>query len=268
MAERLETVAGVSPASRRIKASVVDHLAKPAGDGCFPLSVDGIDALTVWLRSFAVRKVALPFGGAVFPWQRVDWVRRSDPRHGVDLEYWLEIEGPNALDRIEPEVAWQPILLALRPEFDLFVVKPDPSRSLSSNELAASLAKGDFAELYPKSALERVIEGLAQCTPEAVEEAVAFFILETRGYWHNRARAKIARRLKHCSVCESHSRPVIQCIVRRLVEGDFTEQFRDQLGLLVQLDRQAARTAGAEAVKSEHPHVARLGHWLEDRLSR
>ena len=258
----------MSPAGRRIHASVVDYLAKPAGDGCFPLSVDGIGALAVWLRSFGVRQVALPFGGAVFPWQRVDWARRSDLGQGVDLEHWLEIDGPDALDRVEPEAAWQPILLGLRPEFDLFVVKSDPGRSLSSKELAASLANGDFAELYPKSALERVIEGLAHCAPEAVEEAVAFFILETRGYWHNRARAKIARRLKHCTLCEAHSRPVIQCIVRRLVEGDFTEQFRDQLGLLVRLDCQAARTAGAEAVKSKHPHVARLGHWLQDRLSR
>lgn len=49
-----------------------------------------------------------------------------------------------------------------------------------------------------------------------------------------------------------------EVIARRLLDGEFTEQFTDQLRLLMQLDREAA-AAPQLAMRSERPHARRYG---------
>src|SRR6202042_3479371 len=48
-----------------------------------------------------------------------------------------------------------------------------------------------------KPPLRALADRLLHDDPDAVERSIAFFVLETRGLWHGRARSLIARRLKH-----------------------------------------------------------------------
>jgi hypothetical protein len=251
-----EAVAGVC-AGDRVRVSVIGGTEPPA-DQAFPLSPTGLGELGDWLRRRGVRKVALMQGDLAWPWQRENAPRPAGP---PDLAVWIAYHGEDAFARLDPETAWQPVLLALRDEFTIFLVRPRET----PRRLAARLAAGDFLEAYPKAALERLIDDLAAGRPGALEECLAFFAASTRGHWHNRARAKIARRLKHHDLAEGTRRRLVAVVERRLVGGDFTEQFKDQLHLLQHLDPTAAAAAASVASGSAQPHVRRYGEWLAAR---
>ena len=55
----------------------------------------------------------------------------------------------------------------------------------------------------------------------------------------------LARRFKHCQLGRTHRDQLVACIARRLTEGNFSEQFKDQLRLALHLDRQAILAAAA-----------------------
>ena len=71
--------------------------------------------------------------------------------------------------------------------------------------------------------------------------------------WPNRAGVRrpdpalLARRFKHCQLGRTHRDQLVACIARRLTEGNFSEQFKDQLRLALLLDRQAILAAAAAA---------------------
>lgn len=265
--------AGLRAAARVVHASVSTERA-PVVDSVFPLSEDGLERLAQWLKQHGVAKVALLQGGLAWPWQ-VETQRRRPLSGPLNLAYWLEHEGPDALARVGPEAAWQPVMLALRDQFALFLVKPSsaggpyplPVNRDASRTLASMLASGGFAAEYPKQALDRLIDRLADCHPKAVEESLSFFAAESRGHWHNRARAKIARRLKHCELDDIDRQRIVRVIERRLVEGRFSEQFKDQLRLMLRLDADAAARASASAQQHAAPYVRMYGAWLADRVA-
>lgn len=228
---------------------------EPPADESFPLSATGLSALADRLRRRGVRKVALLQGDLAWPWQRPGAPRPTGPPNLAD---WFAYRGDAPTD---PEAAWQPVLLALKDEFAVFLTQDRDT----PRRLAERLAAGDFLEAYPKAALERLIDDLAADRPEALEECLAFFAASTRGHWHNRARAKIARRLKHHDLADIERRRLVAVIERRLVGGDFTEQFKDQLHLLQHLDPTAAAAAANVASGSAQPHVRKYGEWLAGR---
>lgn len=250
-----ETLAGIV-ADRAARASVVGDDEPPAGE-TFPLSAAGLSALAGWLRHRQVRKVALQQGDLAWPWQQPGAPHPAGPPNLTD---WFVPQGDG---RIDPQAAWQPVLLALKDEFAVFLTKDRDS----PRRLAERLAAGDFLEAYPKAALERLIDDLEAGRPAAMEECLAFFAASTRGHWHNRARAKIARRLKHHDLAELTRRRLVAVIERRLVGGDFTEQFKDQLHLLQHLDPTAAAAAASVASGSAQPHVRKYGDWLAARAA-
>lgn len=237
----------------------------PADHARFPLTPAGLADLVAWLERRGVVKVALRQGAIAWPWQaeRARRLRISGP---LDLDYWLEYSGPDALARVDDEAAWQPVMLVLRERFTLFLVRGEPAGRDTAENLARTLAAGGFLEAYPKQALERLIDRLAEGEPGALRESLAFFSAESRGHWHNRARAKIARRLKHRVLSPEEAQAVAETIVARLVEGRFTEQFKDQLRLLRHLDAGRARHAAELASRSPVPHIRKYGDWLAERL--
>lgn len=243
----------------------VAGLGQPPADQAFPLSAAGLEALAGWLRGRAVSRVALLQGDLEWPWQRDPALRLAGPPRLAD---WFAAQGDA---RVEPEAAWQPVLLALRDEFVVFLVRPR-DHGLRGRDgprrLAAMLGAGAFIGAYPKAALERLTDDLAAGRAGAMEACLAFFAAESRGHWHNRARAKMARRLKHVDLADADRRRLVEVIVRRLVEGDFTEQFKDQLHLLLHLDPGAAAAAAASASHGAQPHIRRYGEWLAARAPR
>ena len=52
--------------------------------------------------------------------------------------------------------------------------------------------------------LRTLVEELDNCEAHVIEKCVQFFLAETKGLWHNRARAAISRRLKHCVLGRTH----------------------------------------------------------------
>jgi hypothetical protein len=259
--------AGLHATARELQAAVSDGRSATASR-TFAISLAGLADCARWLREQGVTGAALLQGSAAWPWQ-AESQRRRRIAGPVDLGYWLVHEGPDALARVAPEAAWQPIMLALRDELTLFLVRPGdfaiPVNRDTARTLAAMLAQGRFIEAYPKPALVRLIDRIPG-DEAAVTACLSFFLAESRGHWHNRARAKIARRLKHCRIDAPMAARLVQVIARRLIAGNFTEQFDDQLRLLLHLDRPAAEIASAQALQTPPPFVRRYGAWLADRL--
>lgn len=114
-----------------------------------------------------------------------------------------------------------------------------------------------------KSDLLALADRLLDDAPDVVEQCVAFIEAESLGLWHGRARAKMSRRLKHCRLDASQCARLLQAILRRLVSGCFSEQFKDQLRLALYLD--AARVynvARSCCAYSSADHVRRYADWI------
>lgn len=105
-------------------------------------------------------------------------------------------------------------------------------------------------------------DALAQGEPIHVQRCVDFVLAETRGLWHGRARAMLCRRLKHCGLGRSHRTALLACILGRLLTGNFSEQFKDQLRLALHLDPTRTVAAAQEGLASGKPHVRRYAAWV------
>lgn len=124
-----------------------------------------------------------------------------------------------------------------------------------------TLEAGEFERLW-KDELHALADELLTGDANALERCVRFVCAETRGDWHNRARAMMCRRLKHLELPRAHRERLLDAIAGRLLAGRFTEQFRDQLRLALHLDAHKTFAAAERAVKSEREHVRRLARWV------
>ena len=116
------------------------------------------------------------------------------------------------------------------------------------------LNKGDLYDLA---------DGLLSCDREAIVRCVEFILAETKGNWHGRARAMMCRRLKHCDVAPEQRQQLLDCIMKRLVTGDFSEQFRDQLRLAIHLDTERTfKLAHGCLTSTSKKHARRLAQWV------
>ena len=118
-----------------------------------------------------------------------------------------------------------------------------------------------------KSALHALIDALSGGDPQALVRCIDFVTSETRGFWHNRARAKMCRRLKHIALSEDQRDQLVRCIAGRLASGQFSEQFRDQLRLAMRLDPARMAQLAQRSAQSGTPHTARLARWVISRLT-
>jgi len=113
-----------------------------------------------------------------------------------------------------------------------------------------------------KLELHHLAEGLLNPGPWVVERCVEFVLAETRGIWHGRARALMCRRLKHCHLGRTHSNELLVCIINRLKNGTFSEQFKDQLRLAMHIDHSLVAKASSASLGSQKQHVRRYAQWV------
>jgi hypothetical protein len=121
---------------------------------------------------------------------------------------------------------------------------------------------GGFEEL-DKRELHDLADGLLAPDPAVLDTCIRFVLAATRGNWHGRARAMMCRRMKHCEIGPAQRKQLVDCIVGRLRDGNFSEQFYDQLRLAIRLDPHstfaAARTCSSQSPKT---HVRRYALWV------
>jgi hypothetical protein len=96
----------------------------------------------------------------------------------------------------------------------------------------------------------------------AVEECIAFIEAETMGLWHGRARAMMARRLKHCRLSQPQRTRAVRAILDRLVCGRFYEQFKDQLRFVLHVEPERAFKVARSCQGAAAEHVRRYATWI------
>ena len=122
----------------------------------------------------------------------------------------------------------------------------------------------NFATLGTRQ-LHALADLLREDVADAVEQCIAFIEADTLGNWHNRARAMMSRRLKHCSLTAGQRDRLVQAIVQRLVSGRFAQQFKDQLRLALQLDATRVHAVARSCAGAQAEHTRRYAAWVLSR---
>ena len=117
-------------------------------------------------------------------------------------------------------------------------------------------------ESLTKPELHQLADRLVVGDPEAIEYCIAFIESDTFGLWHGRARAMMARRLKHCELTDRQRNRLIRAILQRLTSGQFSEQFKDQLQLVLYLDPSKAFEAARQLQSDSLSHLRRYATWI------
>ena len=123
-------------------------------------------------------------------------------------------------------------------------------------------------ESYRRAELQELIERIKASDADAIEEAVAFASRDSIGLWHGRARAKICRNLKNREIPRQLQDVLVQAIANRLLNGEFSEQFKDQLAMAIRFRPLEMAQYATEACESQKDYVQRYGHWVLEKLSR
>lgn len=97
--------------------------------------------------------------------------------------------------------------------------------------------------------------------PAPTALCVAFVCIESHGMWHGRARAMMCRRMKHVRLGQDQQARLIDTIGKRLSDGAFSEQFKDQLRLALKLDSATIFEVCRRCQASPSPHVRRYAAW-------
>jgi hypothetical protein len=118
---------------------------------------------------------------------------------------------------------------------------------------------------FTRKELADLAERLLGQDPIAIEWCVTFVEAETHGLGHGRARARMARRLKHCRLSKQQQDRLVRTITNRLVNGTFSEQFKDQLRLAIHLDPTQACSTAKDCQSAAAEHVRRYAAWILSR---
>ena len=121
-------------------------------------------------------------------------------------------------------------------------------------------AHAEFQSLT-KQQLHELADNLVLSESAVLDYCVEFVLSETKGLWHGRARAMMCRRLKHCQLGRTHRTKLLASILGRLESGEFSEQFKDQLRLALQLDLKQTIAVCQRASSSPKLHVQRYAAW-------
>ena len=117
-------------------------------------------------------------------------------------------------------------------------------------------------EALDKVELHALCDRLTADDSDAIEECIAFIEAETMGLWHGRARAMMARRLKHCRLSQPQHTRVVRAILDRFVSGRFSEQFKDQLRFVLHVAPERAFTVARSCQGAAAAHVRRYATWI------
>lgn len=117
-------------------------------------------------------------------------------------------------------------------------------------------------ESLDRAELRALCDRLLTDDSDAVEECIAFIEVETMGLWHGRARAMMARRLKHCRLSQLQRARVVHAILDRLVSGRFSEQFKDQLRFVLRIAPEKALAVARSCQGVAAEHIRRYATWI------
>ncbi len=123
------------------------------------------------------------------------------------------------------------------------------------------------AAQYRSTELRELIERMKRDDADAIDEAVSFCLSESRGLWHGRARARICRNLKARNISREFQDLVVQKIGNRLLLGDFSEQFKDQLRMAIRFRPGEMQAWAERALDSAKPYVQRYAKWVLERIA-
>jgi len=96
--------------------------------------------------------------------------------------------------------------------------------------------------------------------PKNIDLAIVFLIENSLGFGHNRARAHIARKLKHFPVTEDQRIKIVSAVLEKLEKGRIDEQFTDQLRLAFNLSPEVVRDKAKELSLSPKDHVRKYAN--------
>jgi hypothetical protein len=115
-------------------------------------------------------------------------------------------------------------------------------------------------------AIKELIDLLENAPSEAVvADAVNFVCAASRGQWHNRARARLARRLKHIALSEVARHRLVAAILAKLHRGEIDEQFRDQLRLAIHIDSIGVAESIDAVSETSAPNTRKIAQWVRAR---
>ena len=117
-----------------------------------------------------------------------------------------------------------------------------------------------------KPGLDSLICDVKLGKADAIHQAVDFVAAESFGMWHNRARAKLCRHFKNHPPAETDRKRMVDAIAARLVEGRFSEQFRDQLALAIRFDPNRMAEVADVASRSDREFVRRYAERVRHAL--
>jgi hypothetical protein len=117
-------------------------------------------------------------------------------------------------------------------------------------------------EALNKGELIALCDRLLLDDPDAIETCIAFIEAETMGLWHGRARAMMARHLKHTPLSQPQRACVVRAVLDRLASGRFSEQFKDQLRFVLHVAPEKAFTAARKCQGAAAEHIRRYAAWV------
>ena len=119
------------------------------------------------------------------------------------------------------------------------------------------LSKGDLRDL---------IACVKNGDQSAIDKSIDFIVADSLGMWHNRARAKLCRYFKNEAPNKEQQRRLVDKIKSRLLNGDFHEQFKDQLGMATNFDPRELQQAAEIAIKNEKRYIRKYAKWVLNRI--
>ena len=117
-----------------------------------------------------------------------------------------------------------------------------------------------------KSELQDLIVRVTDGDHDALCQSVDFFCAESFGIWHNRARAKLSRYFKNHPPSKDLLERMVDVVIWRLLAGQFSEQFTDQLKMALRFDPQRMAEAAEEASRSKKEYVQRYANRIKRLL--
>ena len=134
-----------------------------------------------------------------------------------------------------------------------------------------SRIRSSFAALWirslTKSELHSLIDDVKSGDSDATTRATVFVATESFGMWHNRARAKLCRYFKNHPPSDDECKRMVDTIVSRLIDGRFSEQFKDQLSMAIRFDPDRMADAVVVASGSDRDYIRRYADWVRHVLN-
>lgn len=124
------------------------------------------------------------------------------------------------------------------------------------------------AENYSKSELDRLIREFKAGDRAAEFECINFVLGESFGVWHGRARAKICRNLKNHAPDAGLSARLVEKVIWRLENGEFSEQFKDQLTMAIRFAPDRMLKAATLLLDDKKDYVRRYANWVCSAIAR